>query len=73
MRDCKHLDVTPPQQLTPVLWSGPVALCVLKSDLPTRLTMAKEATDILATVCPPNTECHYYGLDRCDECPSYDT
>ncbi len=73
MRDCKHLDVTPPQQLKPGLWSEPVALCVLKADLPTRLKMAKEATNIVGTACPPNTECHYYRFDLCEQCPSYGT
>lgn len=73
MRDCKHLDVTPPQQLTPALWSEPVALCVLKTNVPIRLKMANEATAILGTVCPPNEDCHYYNFDLCEQCPSYGT
>ncbi|QDV12800.1 hypothetical protein CA51_26860 [Rosistilla oblonga] len=73
MRDCNHLDVTPPQQLTPNLWSEPVAMCCLKTDAPTRIQMASDATKLLGTVCPPNTDCHYHRFDLCENCPSYQT
>ena len=73
MRNCKHLDITPSQQLRPGLWSEPVALCALKSNAATRIKMAGEATGILGRLCPPNTECHYYVFDLCEKCPSYAT
>jgi hypothetical protein len=71
MRDCKHLDVTPPQELKPGLWCEPVELCVLKTSLGVRVKMAQEATAILGRLFPPNTECHYYNFDMCEKCPSY--
>jgi hypothetical protein len=71
MGDCRHLDVTPPQELKPGLWSEPVALCDLKVDQATRIMMAKDATTILGRLCPANTECPYYRFDLCERCPAY--
>ena len=71
MRDCKHLDITPAQQIRPGLYSPPVALCALKTDVATRIKLANAAAGELGTMCPPNTECHYYAFDLCEKCPSY--
>ncbi len=72
MRDCNHLDITPAQQIGPKRYSPPVALCSLKTDAATRIQLATAAADELGTMCPPNTECHFYAFDLCEKCPSYD-
>jgi hypothetical protein len=73
MQNCIHLNVQPPQQVTPHLTAPAIALCSLKTDAPTRIAMAQNATKILGIYCPPNTECHYYNLNRCEDCPDYAT
>lgn len=71
MRDCTHLIVHQPEEISPGVWSEAFAECDLKNDPAVRATMAAEAQQILGVVCPPNTECHYFIPDRCQDCPDY--
>jgi hypothetical protein len=70
MRVCDYLQVNQGQQLNPWILSDTSATCALKTTVADRVRMAQEASHALNRHCPPNTECHYYGLDQCQICTS---
>jgi hypothetical protein len=71
MQDCRHLNIQEPEQVTPNLIAPAVPLCALKINNAVMIQMALDAAAILPIVCPPNPECHYFALDRCEDCPDY--